>query len=957
MATTLIKPDIHVPGTQSTQPIKAWLESEKVHGEELYAPLHDLGVTQVDDLIRKPELLDQVCSGEKFDKVRARVKAALEELRKDAKKTDPDAAKIEAKPQPKKAPEQKDGAPSRVPHTHPIKAWLESEEVQAEELYAPLQKLKVTQVEDLIRKPELLDKVCPGEEFDVVRARVKAALEELRKNEKEADPEAGKRAEKLQQKIEEVEKLRVEVAKAVDEDDEKVKAAAADKVKTLLLKLNAKTLPDLDPKQASEWKELEASIGKCQEALGALKSDFPTDKFTGAALVYRLDLLKGFRVTPIGVGLRDDVPGELLQPPSEVEVKIPSDAIVDKSYSYVKIQGAADLTSTIQTLGSSFSMRAEASGGAFLGSGIGAMSLAVHYSKAKTEEYENSASRSSVSTERIQLTSSFYPMGMIALGTTLSAGASQAVQEIKNADPNEQEALIRKFYENYGTHYHATVLLGGKYDHEVRAQATNSEWTSGLTEAVGEVTELACSASASYWGLSGAVKATAGTKVTTDSSSGSVDKRSYKCNEQAISVSTSVVGGKPCVPIDIWRNSLDYNGNWKVIGGRAQVAVWDLLSQPYGAALAGKFESVWVKDFVEGLLGSMPGFEEKSLDKSFLASLQKATSVRDLAATLRNLQFPEPVRQAGAIGTPRTMMRGTVGSPLEMPDTAATAGFALASMQIAADGPRGSVVVSCGLLEGSAFAHANRRGDTWYACNSICMPVPAGAKWRAAFASSSGAPDARLLFVPSRLELGPAEVRIVGKHTSQAAGFLFVSLNAVTNGHRGQASCAVGGVDIARISVHQNTPSDERMNRSCFCVPVSAGSEYEIKSDPSSGNPEIKIWWIPLAGTGWALDQFAPVPLDQDCTEKRAATAGFLYGYIDCPHGARGAVKLQSSSDSTVLDTLSAASAHWNKPSDRWMPANSVMLPVANDAPYRVVKEFSSGSPLVKLFWTAVHKP
>jgi hypothetical protein len=297
----------------------------------------------------------------------------------------------------------------------------------------------------------------------------------------------------------------------------------------------------------------------------------------------------------------------------------------------------------------------------------------------------------------------------------------------------------------------------------------------------------------------------------------------------------------------------------------------------------------------------------------------------------------------------------------------------VAAVRLCGDGPRGSVVLVSagpspeenrqeggpGVASGAAYAHMYTRGDTWYECNSICLPVPQGGSFRTMFQSTSGKPDARLTFTPSTLSFGQWQSVEVDQDgmTSQAKedGFLFVTIHARA-GERGGVKGLLNGKEIAGSYVHTYYQDDERIEQQSFCTPVPQGTTFRIVFDFSSGAPEVHAYWMPLYDERWRMREASPVPVN---TQIVAGTDGILHGWIKPTEDRdRGTLKVYTGDDA-VSDNPEqlpcvAASMHWYSPHDRWVKYSSVMLPIARETPYKAVFRPSSGNPQAQVYWTAL---
>jgi hypothetical protein len=322
---------------------------------------------------------------------------------------------------------------------------------------------------------------------------------------------------------------------------------------------------------------------------------------------------------------------------------------------------------------------------------------------------------------------------------------------------------------------------------------------------------------------------------------------------------------------------------------------------------------------------------------------------------------------------------------------AESSGFVVAMRQCG-DGPRGSVLLTSGsatnpaegrpgTAAGAAYAHkytANyngQNGNTWYECNSVCLPVPgnsigllqrARGHFSSKFEVSGGAPGGRLGFIKSKLLLGnwgPAfgNASLLSSKQARVAdtdGFLFVSVWAEDT-VRGGALCRRDGQTVAGSHVHFWSGSDERILRQSFLVPIPARARFEV--DPTAGFPAgntiliVNAYWMPIVGKGWKLqieDSPSPNML------MTAETDGVVHGWLHSNNNERGTLRVYMGADAAA-DTPSslpfaAASILQCTDNDRYGVWSSVALPVPKGVQYKAVLDQAYGSPKADLFWTAI---
>ncbi|UCC52361.1 MAG: hypothetical protein JSV68_00045, partial [Anaerolineaceae bacterium] len=265
---------------------------------------------------------------------------------------------------------------------------------------------------------------------------------------------------------------------------------------------------------------------------------------------------------------------------------------------------------------------------------------------------------------------------------------------------------------------------------------------------------------------------------------------------------------------------------------------------------------------------------------------------------------------------------------------------------------------------GAAYAHFNPRGDLWIECNSICLPIPQGGSFKTSFEKTEGAPDSRLMFVPSNLRFGRWVTIEVPENqfedTTSEDGFLFVNIEAADK-ERGGVKVWINNEEIAEeiagSYVHLWKGTGEYFNQQNLCVPLPEETHYRIIRDPSYGNPDVRAYWMPLHDSRWKMQKADRVSLN---TQQRTKTDGILHGWIrETSNRDRGTLKIYTGDDALIEATTGqlpsvGAAMHYYERNDRWVKYSSVTLPIAKGTLCMAVFKPSSLNPEAQLYWTAI---
>ncbi|AMK75622.1 MULTISPECIES: MAC/perforin domain-containing protein [Methylomonas] len=474
---------------------------------------------------------------------------------------------------------------------------------------------------------------------DDVQARIeKEQTSEFAASELKSEAEHDKKKEKLQKAIDKVIELREKWAKAAENDQNKVEKQAHEEIDKLLGELKAedllKNLPsakELGTDLNSQLTTMETALAKVNALTEAAVSKTP---LSAVDLIFGHQLLRGRLID--ANGMTEAPGGAVIAMPrrsGNADLFGPSLETKDFSRSYRSESELSRAERLIETHASSFVVAAEASGAAFMGTGIGAMSLSAQYAQAKESRTDTSSVSSTRLATEIQTRYHWAPIRQIVFATNefrLSSDALSIIRSIIKL-PN-RSANVLEFMTTFGSHVFGRITLGGWYKYTARATAENEANRGDLKTAVASAINWAVSASATYTGLGGAGQVSAASKGKIEGAT--VSGREFRCTSDSyeVSISTNMLGGVDGLPREEWIGSVQYPEQWRVIQREAPVPIWTLIRHTdpvrLGAelvttkeenqtdqdkntrnmldALADEFEKVWVQDIFS-----------KSLDDKF----------------------------------------------------------------------------------------------------------------------------------------------------------------------------------------------------------------------------------------------------------------------------------------------------------------------------------------------------
>lgn len=208
--------------------------------------------------------------------------------------------------------------------------------------------------------------------------------------------------------------------------------------------------------------------------------------------------------------------------------------------------------------------------------------------------------------------------------------------------------MIIDFYENFGTHLSLATTLGGLYRLCAKAESSTVEQRSQLESTVASATEWATAVTASYlgtWAATGKV----GAEHTEHTDSSNINKLFYADNKLNVTIETSVKGGEPGLPVDMWRQTLQYNSTWAVINRDELYPVWQLITDDN---VARAFEKVWVQEIFAKSLAGLPEVVKDYISKNTKTVAELKRCLDDLAPRVELRVFRDglPIPKIGDTG-------------------------------------------------------------------------------------------------------------------------------------------------------------------------------------------------------------------------------------------------------------------------------------------------------------------
>jgi hypothetical protein len=457
---------------------------------------------------------------------------------------------------------------------------------------------------------------------------------------------------KLKEAVRQVEELRATCAKDASANAEAVLKQAMTNLETVLKESNSEPvlkklkgsysdIKSLDDALANASKELNGKVA--QELVASLKD---VKELDAAQLADANDLFRGvlWKAGEIADVSGSDLVSHTCKLTKEHTRK-------EDTFSYASQESYEYASKTVDRSASTFSTSNKLSGATFLGSGIGAISAAGGHARAKLDYNATEKAVSSSSACRIKSHKIWMTRGCITIPrdqVRLSHEASEALHFIATADASEQETYALAFLVNFGSHFYAKALLGGRYELIATATATTSEQLEGIDSAVSTVSNWQVSAAGSYVGLGGMFSGSSANQGGRDAASGRSTTERKSMRTEDVRTSTEVFGGLDQLSVDHWKQSLEKNTLWHVIDRDDPMAVWSLLAlstlrdvAPDAKAVLTKLlERVWVQQVF------VPSLEDINPQLPKVPALAKATTVLELEQALAAIWAPPAMQVA-----------------------------------------------------------------------------------------------------------------------------------------------------------------------------------------------------------------------------------------------------------------------------------------------------------------------
>lgn len=447
------------------------------------------------------------------------------------------------------------------------------------------------------------------------------------------DPEVKAKQEKINKAIDEVRKLREAAEKEAGAEKEKIQKDVAELLGSALSRFREEGLgafPSVKPEAdnlALMLKDAEATLQRTSQLTAAAVKK---NEMTAVDLIYANQLLRGRYVD--AQGMHEAPGGAVLAVPkrsTDADLFGPALEAQDFGCSYRSESAMMRAERTIELHGSSFATANQASGAAFMGTGIGAMSCAVRYAQSRDERSDTFESSSGTSVMEVQTRYHWSPMRQIVFSTRQFELSSEALTELRNialaADPAIQRKMTKEFMRLYGSHVFGRITLGGWYKYTAKAVASSSKERSTLEKAVATGMDWAVSVSASYVGLGGAGSVSSGNTGSVKNAQVSGHELRCEVDNHEISITTTILGGIDGLPREEWLGSLQYAPQWREIQRSAPYPVWRVIAQtniarlglsdsdktdpqgekdeplkgPMLEKLSALFEDVWLEDILK----------------------------------------------------------------------------------------------------------------------------------------------------------------------------------------------------------------------------------------------------------------------------------------------------------------------------------------------------------------------
>lgn len=522
-----------------------------------------------------------------------------------------------------------------------------------------------------------------------------------------------------------------------------------------------------------------------------------------------------------------------------------------------------------------------------------------------------------------------YPRATLYLDKcTVTAPKFASDVEDALSDPSEDKQVekLKDVFDRYGHAVPQVVVLGGQLSFQKKYDAQGRMDTDAIQDTIKAAVE----------GKAGRAAGSASFSLEEGSS------KTVTANSLAESVTFKATGGDTTKNVDpnVWSETVKDPHNWEVI------ALYKL-SDDLGSDAAPRKDSVMIstvdllpinlRDKVKELWNKVPVppsiLDQEPIDRLSEGSSQVITPKQDAFFYLAiRTQMDDGARGYVNLASGRSADPSDSG---DAPDIASTA----------------------------AYAHWSPNNDIWNKHSGICMPVPAGNYVKLGSYTTTGNSNAQASRVRTTLKFGawrqafPTGLRAMAdqQHRAESDGFLVVCVWTSFDGPRGGALAFIDGVNVAGASVHNYVKDLAYISAQSFCVPVPAGSAYQVQPHIDVGDVRVRAYWLPIVDDRWMLRKAEK--REPDTIYTADASDGILHGWIHGGPGERGSIACYTGPDASAPTSgasYAAASVHYDDDRDKHINWSSVMLPVAMNAYYKVATEFTHGNPVVDLYWTAI---
>lgn len=490
-----------------------------------------------------------------------------------------------------------------------------SEAVLAEYGVTDLQQLKAVR-EDPVQSKELARELENSGIKNAKQAFEKTTVEEIDEEigtlQAPSTKEAKKKQTELLAAIDQVKALRTKVEKAAKDDLAAIVADVSKQYDAVVGRV--KDLCDVEFEKANTAAQtsqtalatlLNTTIANAEAATNVLKyvdkSQMPLTK-----LMRHLEMLCGALITPAGIAVKH---AELVMLPSMPD-RLKKGRAEQESIAiqYRGRQTESFASSYASQTGSSVSGKVDTAAAGFVGSGVGAVSLAGSYADARKTSQDEQTFRSATTAYGGEIRYLYQPKETVQLTAKeirFGDDARKQLRDIAGASGTDRTKKIRDFYEKFGSHFFTRYSLGGRYEFRATGENTSTSGKDTLLSAVSAGADWATSASGSYLGMGGAVTAAASVVGSTRSARAQGDRLEFSTDSVKVTVSIKVLGGAGIAPRDVWSESLAFNSTWAVIGRAEPIAIWDLVQQSADLPqnLAPVLEQVWVQEIFRNSVG------------------------------------------------------------------------------------------------------------------------------------------------------------------------------------------------------------------------------------------------------------------------------------------------------------------------------------------------------------------